>query len=214
MSTQLTESPHMRVVRPQPSAPTQAATPSAREPDWTREQPARWWDPSRQLLGAIRDYSQAQQRRGIVAKLALKLAVARHRFWSVVSGADIPLNTQALGGGLLLPHPQGVVIHPDAEIGPNCLLLQQVTLGTGPKPGVPKLGGHVDVGAGAKLLGGVVIGEHATIGANAVVISDVPPHAVAVGIPAVVKRRAPESGSSARRTDGPRSASAASNRRH
>ena len=198
MSTPLTESPQMRVMRAHPPAPPQKSTPSAREPDWSREQRAHWWDPSRQLLGAIRDYSRARRRAGLVATLERKLAVVRHRFWSVVAGADIPLNAERLGGGLLLPHPQGVVIHPDAEIGPNCLLMQQVTLGTGPKPGVPKLGGHVDVGAGAKLLGGIVIGEHATIGANAVVISDVPPHAVAVGVPAVVKRRGAPSGSSAR----------------
>ena len=49
------------------------------------------------------------------------------------------------------PHPQGVVIHPDAVLGPNCLVLQQVTIGTGPTPGVPTLGGHVDVGAGARI---------------------------------------------------------------
>jgi len=195
MSTQLTESRPAPATRPPRRVPAKPATPSAHEPDWSREEPVRWWDPSRQLLGAIRDHVQATQRRGVAATLARKLAVVRHRFWSVVSGADIPLNTQGLGGGLLMPHPQGVVIHPDVEIGPNCLLLQQVTLGTGPKPGVPKLGGHVDVGAGAKILGGVVIGEHAVIGANAVVISDVPAHATAVGVPAVIKRRRRETAS-------------------
>lgn len=162
---------------------------SAIEADWSREEPQRWWDPSRQLLASIRDYTQAERRGGLFARLVQRLAVLRHRFWSVVSGADIPINTAGLGGGLLLPHPQGVVIHPDAKVGPNCLLLQQVTLGTGPKPGTPRLGGHVDVGAGAKILGGVIIGDHAVIGANAVVISDIPAHCVAVGIPAVVKRR-------------------------
>jgi len=91
-----------------------------------------------------------------------------------------------------MPHPNGVVVHPDTQIGPNCLLFQQVTLGAGPKPGAPRLGGHVDVGAGAKVLGGVVIGDHATIGANAVVIGDVPAGAVAVGVPAVVKKRVVE----------------------
>jgi len=110
----------------------------------------------------------------------------QHRFWSAVSGADIPLNAQ-VGGGLLLPHPNGIVIHPDAVLGPNCLIFQQVTIGAGgPKPGVPKLGGHVDVGAGAKLLGGITIGDHARIGANAVVLDDVPPGATAVGVPARV----------------------------
>jgi serine O-acetyltransferase len=162
---------------------------SAREPDWTREEPRGWWDPSRQLLASIRAHQRAVERGGMLGAVGKRLAVLRHRFWSVVAGADIPVNSAHLGGGLLLPHPQGVVIHPDAEVGPNCLLLQQVTLGTGPKPGTPKLGGHVDVGAGAKVLGGVSIGDHAVIGANAVVISDVPAHAVAVGIPAVVKKR-------------------------
>lgn len=162
---------------------------SAREPDWSREEPRGWWDPSRQLLASIRAHTRAVERGGMLGSLGKRLAVLRHRFWSVVSGADIPVNCTRLGGGLLLPHPQGVVIHPDAEVGPNCLLLQQVTLGTGPRPGTPRLGGHVDVGAGAKVLGGVTIGDHAVIGANAVVISDVPAHAVAVGIPAVVKKR-------------------------
>jgi serine O-acetyltransferase len=172
-----------------PSARAKTPTPSAIEPDWSREEPVRWWDPSRQLLATIRDHARVSRHRGLGWRLARKAAVLRHRFWSVVSGADIPINTHQLGGGLLMPHPQGVVIHPDAVLGPNCLVLQQVTIGTGPKPGVPRLGGHVDVGAGAKILGGVVIGDHAVIGANAVVISDVPAYAVAVGVPAVIKRR-------------------------
>lgn len=105
-----------------------------------------------------------------------------HRFWSVVTGAEIPLGSR-IEGGLLIPHPNGIVVHPDAAIGPNCLIFQQVTIGTG-KGGVPTIGGHVDIGAGARILGGVTIGEHARIGANAVVLSDVPAGAVAVGIPA------------------------------
>lgn len=148
-----------------------------------------WWDPSRRLLQALRDYARAQQRGGLVGFVLMKLAVFRHRFWSVVTGADIPLNAGGIGGGLLLPHPNGVVIHPDAHIGPNCLFFQQVTIGTGSTPGTPRIGGHVDVGAGAKILGGVVIGDHAVIGANAVVVTDVPPGSVAVGVPAVVHRR-------------------------
>ena len=72
-------------------------------------------------------------------------------------------------------------------MGPHCQLLHQVTLGTGPLPGVPRLGSHVFVGAGAKILGGVTIGDYAVIGANAVVIQDVPPGATAVGVPAEIK---------------------------
>lgn len=155
---------------------------SATAPDWSRERPARFWDPGRRLLLAIRRY-QRWRGRGPFGRLASKWFVLSHRFWSAVSGADIPLNCR-LGGGLLLPHPNGVVVHPRAVVGPNCLLFQQVTLGHGPTPGLPVLGGHVDVGAGAKVLGGVTVGDHAKIGANAVVLCDVPAGATAVGVPA------------------------------
>lgn len=158
---------------------------SADHPDWSRER-KRWfeWAPSRSLLASIRSYQRHMFSRGLWRSLPRVCAILRHRCWSVVTGADIPLNCK-LGGGLLLPHPNGIVIHPQAEIGPNCLLFQQVTLGVGDR-GAPKIGGHVDVGAGAKILGPVTIGRHARIGANAVVINDVPEGATAVGVPARV----------------------------
>ena len=72
------------------------------------------------------------------------------------------------------------------------MIFQNVTLGSNRKPGVPIVGGHVDIGPGAKILGPVTIGDHATIGANAVVLSDVPAGAVVGGIPArVLKDPAP-----------------------
>jgi serine O-acetyltransferase len=161
---------------------------SAASPDWQREACKPWsWQPARQVLRALRDYQRAKPASGTLALAAAKLAVLRHRFWSVVSGSDLPLNC-SIDGGLVMPHPNGVVVHPDAHIGPNCILFQQVTIGTGPKPGLPRLGGHVDVGPGAKILGGVSVGDHAVIGANAVVLSDVPAGCVAVGIPATIKR--------------------------
>jgi serine O-acetyltransferase len=109
----------------------------------------------------------------------------RHRFWSAVTGAEIPLNCN-IGGGLLIPHPNGIVIHPGAKIGVNCLIFQQVTIGTRHGPGEPVIEGHVDIGAGAKILGTVRIGAHARVGANAVVLSDVPAGAAAIGIPAKI----------------------------
>lgn len=190
MTTHTSDSMQLLALPPRaPLRRTTAPAISARDADWSREELRGFWDPSRQLLASIRAHNRAVERGGVLGFVGRRVAVLRHRFWSVVSGADIPINTARLGGGLLLPHPQGVVIHPNAVVGPNCLLLQQVTLGTGPRPGTPRLGGHVDVGAGAKVLGGVTIGDHAVIGANAVVISDVPAHAVAVGIPAVIKKR-------------------------
>ena len=157
---------------------------SAEVPDWNRERFHFGWDPSRRLLRAIRTYQKWRGRWGVIGRVVSAVCVVRHRFWSVITGADIPLGTK-IGGGLLLLHPNGIVIHPKVEIGPNCLIFQQVTLGYGGKlPGVPRLGGHVDIGAGAKILGRVVIGDHAKVGANAVVLDDVPAGATVVGIPA------------------------------
>lgn len=158
---------------------------SATEPDWSRESKSVLaWAPNRSLLASLRSYQRWRAIRNPFGHCMRWLAVLRHRFWSAVTGADIPLGTQ-LGGGLLLPHPNGIVVHPDVVVGPNCLIFQQVTLGAGGgKAGVPKVGGHVDIGAGAKILGGVEIGDHAKIGANAVVVHDVPPFATAVGVPA------------------------------
>lgn len=157
---------------------------SAEVADWSRERKRRLsWDPSRSLIATLRDYQrQAASRSGLV-RLVMKVTVLRHRFWSVVTGADIPLNCD-IDGGLLMPHPNGIVIHPHCRIGPNCLLFHQVTLGMIDGRGPPMLGGHVDVGAGAKILGDVKIGDHAKIGANSVVLCDVPPGKTAVGVPA------------------------------
>jgi serine O-acetyltransferase len=157
---------------------------SAEIPDWSREKSRRYWVPGKRLLTAIRSYQRWRQRRGPLAALMRRLAILRHHWWSIVSGADIPVTTN-IGGGLLLSHPNGVIVHPDSVIGVNCLIFQQVTIGHGgKKPGSPRLGGHVDVGAGAKILGGIRIGNCVRVGANAVVLDDVPDHSTAVGIPA------------------------------
>jgi serine O-acetyltransferase len=158
---------------------------SAHIPDWSRERCREFWDPARRLLRSIRCYQKASKRDSPWRWLS-KYWVLEHRFWSVVTGADIPLNCQ-IGGGMLLMHPNGVVIFPGSAIGPNCLVFQQVTIGTGgPHPGAPVVGADVSIGAGAKILGGVKIGDHARIGANAVVLQDVPSGATAVGVPATI----------------------------
>jgi serine O-acetyltransferase len=108
-------------------------------------------------------------------------------FAQVLTGAEIEPGA-ALGEGFVMQHSNGVVIASDVRTGRDCKLYQQVTLGTGwgSKPGVPILGDRVTIFAGAKVLGGVTIGDRARIGANAVVLDDVPADAVAVGIPARV----------------------------
>ena len=164
----------------------QKVTVSAEIPDWSREHKTFFsWDPSRSLLASIRNYQRYAASRNPIFKLMSKVMVIRHRFWSVVTGADIPL-TSKLGGGLLLPHPNGIVIHPDAEIGPNCLVFQQVTIGVRADGLPPFIGGHVDIGAGAKVLGNITIGNHVSIGANAVVLTNIPEAKSAAGIPARV----------------------------
>jgi serine O-acetyltransferase len=149
-----------------------------KEPDWNREAPEKFWDPGRKLLASIRTYQRLKNRTDMYSKLLIKICVLRYIFWSIVTGAEIDLNCK-IGGGLLLPHPNGIVIHPKAVIGPNCLIFQQVTLA-----GKVKLGFHVDIGAGAKLLGPLNIGDNVKVGANAVVTSDIPNNDTQVGIPA------------------------------
>ena len=153
-------------------------------PDWSREKKRLLqWSPSRSLLASIRAYQRHAASAAPWAGLLRRLCVLRHRFWSVVTSADIPVNSR-ISGGLLMIHTNGIVIHPRASIGPNCLIFQQVTIGTAKGEGVPTLGADVEVGAGARILGAIVIGNHARIGANAVVLCDVPDGATAVGVPA------------------------------
>jgi len=92
-----------------------------------------------------------------------------------------------IGKGLFIDHGMGVVIGETAEIGDDVVLYHGVTLGgTGKDKGKrhPTVRNNVIIGSGAKILGPIVIGEGAKIGANAVVLRDVPPKATAVGSPA------------------------------
>ena len=96
-----------------------------------------------------------------------------------------------IGSGLFIDHGMGVVIGETAEIGDNVTLFQGVTLGgTGKQRGKrhPTLGSHVVVGAGAKVLGPITIGDYVKIGANSVVLQDVPDHSTVVGIPGRIVR--------------------------
>ena len=92
-----------------------------------------------------------------------------------------------VGRRVFIDHGMGVVIGETAELGDDCTLYHGVTLGgTAWNKGKrhPTLGRGVVVGAGAKLLGPIVVGDGARVGSNAVVVKDVPPAATAVGIPA------------------------------
>jgi serine O-acetyltransferase len=96
-----------------------------------------------------------------------------------------------IGSGLFIDHGMGVVIGETTEIGDNVTLFQGVTLGgTGKQRGKrhPTIGSHVVVGAGAKVLGPITVGDYVKIGANSVVLQDVPDHSTVVGIPGRIVR--------------------------
>ncbi|HZM54065.1 MAG TPA: serine O-acetyltransferase [Acidimicrobiales bacterium] len=175
------------------------------------------------MLAALRSDLQAARDRDPAARSAWEIALcyrgvhaiwahrASHALWKggypfaarvtaalaqALTGVDIhPAAT--LGAGLFIDHATGVVIGETAEVGEDVTLYQGVTLGgTSLEHGKrhPTLGDRVTVGAGAKVLGPVTIGDDGRIGANAVVVKDVPPNSVVVGVPGqVIARSMPRS---------------------
>ena len=104
-------------------------------------------------------------------------------------GIELP-SAVRLGRRVVFEHQSGIVIHGASIIGDDCIIRQNCTLGIrrlDDLSGAPLLGRGVDVGAGACLLGPITIGDYVRIGANAVVLSDVPTNSVAVGVPAIIK---------------------------
>ena len=98
----------------------------------------------------------------------------------------------AIGKNFFIDHGMGVVVGETAIIGDNVLLYQGVTLGgTGKETGKrhPTIGNNVVIGTGAKVLGNIIIGDNSYIGANAVVIKDVPPNSTVVGIPGRITKQ-------------------------
>jgi serine O-acetyltransferase len=112
--------------------------------------------------------------------------VILHKLTEIFCGISIG-STAVIGRRLSIEHHGCIVIHGNSVIGDDCLIRHGVTLGnTGfDDPfGAPKLGNRVQIGAGAKILGRITVGDDAIIGANAVVIGDVPDGAAVGGVPA------------------------------
>ena len=120
-------------------------------------------------------------------KFIARLISQWSRFWT---GIEIHPGAK-IGRRLVIDHGMGIVIGETAEIGDDCLLYHGVTLGgTGKDQGKrhPTLGNNVLVSTGAKVLGPFRVGDNARIAANAVVLSEVPDNATAVGAPAQIVR--------------------------
>ena len=111
------------------------------------------------------------------------------RFIEITTGISIPAEA-TIGKGLRIHHFGGIIIHSRAILGEHCTIYHGITLGDrGGWGGAPRVGNRVLIGAGAKLIGEVIIGDECIIGANAVVHTSVPAGHLAVGVPAITKRR-------------------------
>lgn len=125
-------------------------------------------------------FAHALDRRGLPLPARMLSHLAR-----MLTGVEIHPKA-VIGRALFIDHGMGVVIGETAVIGDRCHLLQGVTLGgtsTRREKRHPTLGNDVLVGAGAKLIGAITVGDGARIGAGSVVVQSVPPHATVVGVP-------------------------------
>lgn len=175
------------------------------------------------MLAVLRADVRAARQRDPAARSSLEVALCypgvhalwayrlSHRLWEAgfrltarccsagaqrLTGVDIHPGAR-IGRNLFIDHATGVVIGETAEVGDDVTIYQGVTLGgttlaTGRRH--PTVGDRVTIGAGAKILGPIVIGDDSRIGANAVVVKEVPPNSVVVGVPGqVIARSRPRS---------------------
>ena len=129
--------------------------------------------------------------RPVILRKALSLIYrVAYKLVQIVCAIELPCEVE-LGRNFVIDHSGGIVISGYAKFGDNCRIRNGVVVGLSrvDDPCAPVIGNNVDIGAGAKLLGRITIGDNCLIGANAVVIRDVPANSIAVGVPAVVKPR-------------------------
>ena len=119
----------------------------------------------------------------LVYKLSYKLV-------QILTGIELPCEVP-VGKVFVIDHFGGIVISGYASFGDHCRIRNGVVVGLRrvDEPCAPQIGNYVDIGAGAKLLGNIRIGNNVVIGANAVVLCDVPDNHMAVGVPAEVRPR-------------------------
>ncbi|EGP57046.1 serine acetyltransferase [Agrobacterium tumefaciens F2] len=115
----------------------------------------------------------------------------RARFFKFLARPENTLHilTPDIGPGLFIQHGFATIISAES-IGANCWINQQVSIGYTSSTGAPRIGDNVTINAGAKVLGDITVGDNAKVGANAVVIKNVPSDCTVVGVPARIVRRA------------------------
>lgn len=113
-----------------------------------------------------------------------------YKLVQILTGIELPCEVQ-IGRNFVIDHFGGIVVSGYARFGDDCRIRNGVVVGLSrvDDPVAPVIGNNVDIGAGAKLLGRITVGDNVVIGANAVVVRDVPPNSIAVGVPAVVRPR-------------------------
>jgi serine O-acetyltransferase len=143
-----------------------------------------WGEPGFRYTFWMRTVRYLRERRWLLLPLyvlaRLLLCHYEYKFGiSISTGAEI-------GPGFYVGHFGGIVVSPRARIGRNCNISQSVTIGQanrGKRQGVPTIGDNVYIGAGAVIIGNIRIGNDVAVGANCVVLDDVPDNGVVVGVP-------------------------------
>ena len=126
----------------------------------------------------------------LVRKLFSLIYKVLYKLVQIITGIELPCEVE-VGENFIIDHFGGIVISGYAKFGDNCRIRNGVVVGLKniDEPCAPQIGHNVDIGAGAKLLGNIHIGNHVSIGANSVVLCDVPDYSIAVGVPAVIKMK-------------------------
>jgi serine O-acetyltransferase len=125
---------------------------------------------------------------GFIKKILLVFSVLHQKGIEIITGISLPYSAQ-IGRAFYIGHFGNIIINANAIIGANCNISQGVTIGVsgrGNKKGVPVIGNHVYMGVNAVIAGAITIGDNAVIGANSLVIHDVPPGTTVAGVPAKV----------------------------
>jgi serine O-acetyltransferase len=158
-----------------------------------RSYSGKWWEQGFWVMLVYRFGRWRYSVRPALLRKALSLVYKiAYKLVQIVTGVDLPCEAE-VGRNFIIDHFGGIIVSGYAKFGDNCRIRNGVSVGLRhvESPCAPVIGNNVDIGAGAKLLGQITIGDNVLIGANAVVITDVPPNSMAVGVPAVIKPRLP-----------------------